>query len=804
MAKNTNGKKSTIKPVDVKSSNVTEFTEEETNKKVILLILLSMLVVIGLIIGSIFYFQNKNKDNDGGDDNDVDAPVIVNPEVKPEPETEVKPIVQKTYELNFYDENDVLISSTMVTNFSLVIYPNVESKEGYDAFWIVQNTEKGKNYFLRYKQFYTISYLIGNETKTVKVYVGDKTQEYNPIKKGYKFNGWFTDKELKTPFDMSLALSGNVSLYPSFTYINAEVNSLNFGATSIDKGGLELEVSLTGKNAYNFNFTGKQNSNMKAVNDLGFGTDTHLMPIKIFAPEGVKVDWSKTTYSLDGTTYNNTLINEDYDPTDNSFMYVVGARHGDEGKALSTLSIKWNDTTVVTYNVSYSFSYLYNVNYIIDGKTTESTFVGGSTEKLEPAVKKDKYMFAGWFSDEKFTSEVTSFDKVFDDITLYAKYDYINGNTVSMEIEGLNINKEETTVTSTKQNNDYILNVEGVLSQASSNAIKHFGFGNDTHIIPLEIYAPENVVVDWTKVTYKVGTNEFTPVTNDLYNAKTNGFIYLVGTHLGDEGHALSKLVIKWDGKTESSYTVSYPNITYGHNISYMDGTTEVGTGSYVSKIGYNNNLMEAVVKENLNFVGWYDNALFNGTAVTKDTVASKTGMLTLYAKYENVYKLNYELNSKYAVNDKENEAILTVKESDGSIKLKDPTNSKAIRFEGWYIDKELTTKLVDNDINNIDLSKLTPNSTVTLYAKWSYVVKYDLNSEGITDISVKSFDDGNVSTNEKVLLTNTATGKRDSISYKIKGWSLTKNGNKLTEYEINEIDSDKGIVTLYAIWPID
>jgi len=58
----------------------------------------------------------------------------------------------------------------------------------------------------------------GSTVPTQGVNEGDKAAKPDdPTKEGYKFEGWYADKELTTPFDFNSAISGNTTVYAKWT-----------------------------------------------------------------------------------------------------------------------------------------------------------------------------------------------------------------------------------------------------------------------------------------------------------------------------------------------------------------------------------------------------------------------------------------------------------------------------------------------------------------------------------------------------------------------------------------------------------
>lgn len=773
----------------------------------IIILAISLLVLIGIIIGGIYLF----KDND-------QKPVIVLPEeTLPKKDDEKKedentnnsivsvtPVAIKTYELSFYDDKGVLISKHTVKDFLNIDYPLGYDKTGYDTQWVLKETvNNARSYYLKYNKYNIVSYNIDGVVKNIKLYEGLPFINTEPVKQGYKFMFWCTDKELNNKFDINTTIKEDTTLYAKFEYINMQLVNLSYNSITIGKGDLDItyKQDINDKNTYNALVTGKQLSDKEGIVASNSLSGTHLIPIKIYVPEGLNVSWSNVEYSFNKKDYYKPVENITYSSTDDSFIYLIPTSYSSVAAPAPTLNIKWDSTHEMTYNVASFFTYEYKVTYnTLDGVSYD-TFIANDTKKLLVPPLKDKYEFESWYKDSTYINKITSFNNEYNDLTLFSKYDYIYASVKDMLVDTYNLKKDELKVDTTYITpNTYDINVSGKLNQASNEAINYFGFKPDTHIIPLEIYAPSTAVIDWNKVMYKVGNSTYSPVTADMYNSLTNGFIYLVGAHYKDEGKGVSSLTIKWDGTTESTYNVLYPNLKFMNNVIYMDKGVELLKTTYESG-NTNEKLLVAPIKNNYNFIGWYDNKDLKGTIVSNNDLISSSKELTYYASYESIYKISYDLNSTNAINTPKNESINTYKSSDLSKILEDPTNTKAVSFDAWYTDKKLTTKLLDKDLLNLDLNGKKAGDTLTLYASWLYKVVYNVDKTLYTNITGSIKDSETVLTNNPVDLSYTLTGEKNNKKYKIVGWSLTKDGEKLNNYIINEKDITNSELTLYPLW---
>ena len=141
-----------------------DFIEEESNGKFVLFIVLSILVVLGLIIGSVYYFNRDIEEPEEENNNPVD--IIENPDLEEnevEEEEESIPVfdeiiadnqtteneveeenptedeetsVEITYTVKYLNEfNEQIGEVQLVKDLADVIEPVVPEKDGYKGSW---------------------------------------------------------------------------------------------------------------------------------------------------------------------------------------------------------------------------------------------------------------------------------------------------------------------------------------------------------------------------------------------------------------------------------------------------------------------------------------------------------------------------------------------------------------------------------------------------------------------------------------------------------------------------------------------
>lgn len=209
-------------------------------------------------------------------------------------------------------------------------------------------------------------------------------------------------------------------------------------------------------------------------------------------------------------------------------------------------------------------------------------------------------------------------------------------------------------------------------------------------------------------------------------------------------------------------------NTTYSLTFDTDGGTSY----NVVNTNGHQGVNLPTPTKYGCEFLGWYDNASFQGAQLVNYYVP--TGNDTIYAKWTTP---NYPVVS-FNTNGGTTYANVTYKGN--SIAL--PTPEKLdYTFEGWYENSNYSGTKLDSLYN--------PTTTVTLYAKWKAIdyPEVTFNSNGGTGYKVTT-------TNSKGINLPTPT----KSGYTFEGWYENSNfsGNKLTG-----VYKPSKNITIYAKW---
>lgn len=159
---------------------------------------------------------------------------------------------------------------------------------------------------------------------------------------------------------------------------------------------------------------------------------------------------------------------------------------------------------------------------------------------------------------------------------------------------------------------------------------------------------------------------------------------------------------------------------------------------------------LTAPVRHGYTFLGWYDNALFQGEVVTHITTSA--GGLHYYAKWQRqTYKIQYQYSGGKAIGS--NPKSFQYK---GSTRTLYPAGKKGYEFVGWY--RTDTNKLLESLGEGVQ-------SDITLKAKFK-------------KLKVKKAKKVTVKRNKNVLIMQ-ATAVKDVAGYEFQYWK--KGGKKVT-----------------------
>ena len=204
--------------------------------------------------------------------------------------------------------------------------------------------------------------------------------------------------------------------------------------------------------------------------------------------------------------------------------------------------------------------------------------------------------------------------------------------------------------------------------------------------------------------------------------------------------------------------------VTYSLTYHLNGGSHSGNPASYNAEMG--TITLEDANKANYTFKGWYDNAEFTGSPVTR-IVKGSTGNKELWAKWEAIsYTITYDLDG--GKNHTDNPANYTIETE--TITLK-PAVKKEYIFKGWYDNAEFT----GSPVTCIEKGS-TGNKT--FWAKWKineYMVTFSVEGEHGTltaqSDGIAATADSPITVEHGKTVTFTAEPAGD---YKVNKWTVT------------------------------
>lgn len=406
----------------------------------------------------------------------------------------------------------------------------------------------------------------------------------------------------------------------------------------------------------------------------------------------------------------------------------------------------------ITYSIGYVLNdgrwndYSANTYYTVE--TAKKLYIPGAD-----CILRDGYTFEGWYKDADYAEKITSLVGLFEDITLYAKWEAIT-YFIDYELNG------GTWVDAFYYEGLYTIESAVDFRLPSSNNIIRQGYvfegwyDNTGYAIDSLVGRTGDLILyaKWRDVN-QVATVKFSPATG--------------GVDMGTE----IKLTCETDGAT----------------IYYTIDESDPQTSEY--RIIYSEN-DPIYIKAGITIKAYATKA---NSGMNDSDVSTITYTL-------NVYTLKFDANGGTLPSDMEPSVPVT---SGDTYKIPDDDPTKTgYKFIGWYLSEtpDATENFIAEYAPNIEN---TPTKTVTFYAKWeaiTYTVKFDSNGGSVlpTDLTQPFTYDV-----AQELYANQFT----RADYTFKGWNTVKEPtteNPGVSYAdkqsvINLTTSEE--ITLYAQW---
>lgn len=289
---------------------------------------------------------------------------------------------------------------------------------------------------------YTVTFNLngGTGTESKKVREGTAINVSDPIRLGYRFEGWYTDEACTIAYNSSAPVTSDLTLYADWYELPKYTVTYELGGgTGVVESeeiyeGFTATLGTPTRSGYVFDgWYADSSFNTEFIESTPINTDT-----TIYAKW---IEILTVTYELDGGT---GIASEDVldgdtitvpDPTKSGYRF--------EGWYLdSTFTEEFNESTPITEDtILYAKWYelpKYTITFELDGGEGTSTEVVIEGEKITiPNPTKSDAYFAGWYTDEALTNKFDKSTPITEELTLYARWnDYCvtldaNGGTFS-------------------------------------------------------------------------------------------------------------------------------------------------------------------------------------------------------------------------------------------------------------------------------------------------------------------------------------------------------------------------------------
>lgn len=536
-----------------------------------------------------------------------------------------------------------------------------------------------------------------------------------PTADGFVFRGWYTDEALTKAASKTFVASADITFYAKWDVaITLTYNYLNGGANADVVVNLYANDTVETLQAVDFDWEGKKfvgwftkDGSADGVWGDEFVADTTLTKnttvyAKWVAPHALMGNYayganlgpsesgivSETdTLTKNSSSYSLTIdaegnvtggvkgVVKDYDPATGTF-YVLSNNskyYGGYNAETKTIYVDYRaGQTSAYHDIKFAAA---QIGDEVPSATFNNAWDNGKTKLVRITYKnsesvesyryiliygKSIYSVTDWNATNASGVAVTDFTKIYSDANL------------------LTIVCGETTIELGKKNNNFVV---------------------------LDGYQGTYTTGDGTITLDGVGGVTLADSTVGTYTKAADSAGYTFDVKTADKAY---KLTVDKEARTwqiaENALTVSYVN-----DLKAVSPDTAYVGIQFTLPSG------DAVAVEGYIFRGWYNDAQFSGSAVTKVTLTENA---TYYAKYDKAVTLTFDY-SGYAYNEAgETTQVVTGKYVNDTLGNVIPTVASDVRhegkvFAGWFL------KDGENWGDQVSSSTALTQEVVTIYARW-------------------------------------------------------------------------------------
>ena len=596
---------------------------------------------------------------------------------------------------------------------------------------------------------FNLSFKVNGETYQTITTSGDEAIAIpeNPTKEGYTFDGWYWDKDVwSKPFTanslLDAPISSDMSVYAKFSAIEYDITYENDGGTHNNPLSYTIEdgFALSAAEKLGYTFVGwyPDNTYTTKVESISVGTTGVLSLYAKFEINNYTILYENTkdVQNTNVTSYNvntDTIALSDLSKTGYTFegwyngeQRVTEIAKGSTGNI--TLTARWS---VEGYKIIY-----HNMTGVTNSNPTSYDVENQPLPLVD--VSKTGYSFHGWYTDAKFTNEVSEIAVgTTGDIDLYAKW-VANTYTVAL-------NNSEPEYGSINGAGEYAFDSSATVRATETTGYNFLGWYDENDQIVSEnktytftIKGDITLTAKWNYYTITtISDNEIagsvkkysavktTPGNNVYLTATTNSGYTFKGWYLGDDlistntsfNVVMPKKNVEYTAKWIACPVSINVNDTSAGYVSGMDDTTHIGQEITVT----------AISNKGYTFLGWFaenekltDNPSYT-FVIEEETVVYTAKWATYIATFQSSgggyvpATVSFDLNGGSGIAP-DPQLITPV---DSLVYPEIPTRDGYV-FRGWFTDQACTTLF--------DINESIQESTV-LYAGWYQIAGTAINA---------------------------------------------------------------------------
>lgn len=292
---------------------------------------------------------------------------------------------------------------------------------------------------------------------------GKAIQPTDPIRNGYTFMGWYTDKECLTKFDFNTPITADITLYAKWVKNNEEKSNFTYAyyssrdpkypkngdTVTLDQLRSHRQYAPTSK--YVLTSLGRYDLNKTYTGEENLAQTIKSIAKKLAAEYGTISD----KFEIYRLKYNNEIISYGFilAKTTNGILF-----QGTDNFYLTDKSYTGLNTIYTTYDTVISDIVTLSesrkaVNFDLNG--ANRLIVNKNEKVAQPTdITRDGYTFMGWYTDAEGTTKFDFNTPITTDITLYAKWEKIDEDNIGGENKNTSNGPTKLTYRPSSKNTD--------------------------------------------------------------------------------------------------------------------------------------------------------------------------------------------------------------------------------------------------------------------------------------------------------------------------------------------------------------